>query len=548
MIEDNRTEKGRIQVHAARHQSRHYLRTGSLTRFRAVTGKVGALLLAFAGLLTSVRCEAEPCVLDPGNTQGKWDGWGTSLCWFAKVFGDRDDLADVLFTTNLVTLDDQSLPGLGLNIVRYNAGACSTNAVGGRSMVLSRAVPRWKQIEGFWLHPQSEDPQSTSWDWSVDANQRALLQKARDRGADRFELFSNSPMWWMCGNFNPSGAAQATDDNLPPENYEKFAVYLATIAQYAREHWGVSFTSVEPFNEPISAYWSASGRQEGCHFSHASQAAVIKLLRAELNERGLHGLAIAASDENQYDEAVDTWRRFDDSTRALVDQINVHGYQGEKGRRQELSQITRGKRLWNSEYGNGEPDGLDLARDVHLDFQFLRPTAWAYWQPLDDGNRGGWGLLPVNMRRATIGRANPKYFVLAQYSRHIRPGMLILTTGDAESVAAFDPIGRKLIIVALNNTATRGEKTYDLAKFELTASTVRSWITQPLGDARYQPQSPEASGTKLVVSLPPHSIQTFELAVQVRPPKPLPDGHTNDSSLRAVGEPVINSAEPSRKN
>src|SRR5690606_35750259 len=149
-------------------------------------------------------------------TQGTWDAWGTSLCWFANVFGDRDDVADVLFTLNTVTLEGQALPGLGLNMVRYNAGACSTNEVDGQRIVLSRAIPVWKQIQGYWLDGKSEDPNSPSWDWSVDARQRAMLLKARDRGVNWFELFSNSPMWWMCANRNPSGAARATDDNLPP--------------------------------------------------------------------------------------------------------------------------------------------------------------------------------------------------------------------------------------------------------------------------------------------------------------------------------------------
>lgn len=35
---------------------------------------------------------------DPSETFGTWEGWGTSLAWWANVFGDRDDLADAIFT------------------------------------------------------------------------------------------------------------------------------------------------------------------------------------------------------------------------------------------------------------------------------------------------------------------------------------------------------------------------------------------------------------------------------------------------------------------
>ena len=43
--------------------------------------------------------------------------WLKSL---AKAFGDRDDIADAIFTMKSVTIAGETVPGLGLNIVRYN--------------------------------------------------------------------------------------------------------------------------------------------------------------------------------------------------------------------------------------------------------------------------------------------------------------------------------------------------------------------------------------------------------------------------------------------
>ena len=37
-----------------------------------------------------------------------------------KAFGDRDDIADAMFTMESATIGDEKVPGLGLNIVRYN--------------------------------------------------------------------------------------------------------------------------------------------------------------------------------------------------------------------------------------------------------------------------------------------------------------------------------------------------------------------------------------------------------------------------------------------
>lgn len=88
---------------------------------------------------------------------------------------------------------------------RYNVGGCSYNTVQGKSIQLSPNIPKWKQIAGFWIDPASNDTKSkASWTWDVDTNQIAALEKCIARGVNNIEFFSNSPMWWMLNNFNPS--------------------------------------------------------------------------------------------------------------------------------------------------------------------------------------------------------------------------------------------------------------------------------------------------------------------------------------------------------
>lgn len=153
-----------------------------------------ALLLA---ALASLAAADETTTVNPSSNWGTWEGFGTSLCWWAKAFGDRDDLADIVFSLNSTTLGKQDLPGLGLTIARYNAGATSFSSYDGSSIVVSPKIVHSRQMDAYWINWASESPTSSSWNWSTDANQRSMLEKAAARGANKFELFSNSPVWWM---------------------------------------------------------------------------------------------------------------------------------------------------------------------------------------------------------------------------------------------------------------------------------------------------------------------------------------------------------------
>ncbi|KAG2868320.1 hypothetical protein PC113_g1130 [Phytophthora cactorum] len=166
-----------------------------------------------------------------------WDGWGTSL----YVFGDREDIADLLFTTkDAVTLNGStsSLPALGLTIARYNIGGSANNVVDDSgtevSMETSDNMPAFKLMETFWLDWMSKDPTSTSWNWDADAKQRAMVGLATQRDVDILEAFSNSPPWWMTNNHATAGGDDGDKDNLEDWNHDQFALYLATVVSHAR--------------------------------------------------------------------------------------------------------------------------------------------------------------------------------------------------------------------------------------------------------------------------------------------------------------------------
>ncbi|MEV7085798.1 glycoside hydrolase [Streptomyces sp. NPDC093085] len=485
-----------------------------MIRRRTLLAAAGGGLLGSALATGTARADAT-IPIGPSATYGTWEGWGTSLAWWANVFGARDDFADIFFTTRSTTYNGTSLPGLGLNIARYNLGACSGNSVNGESMVASPNIPAFKQIEGYWQDWTNEDPASAAWKWSADAAQRAMLVKATARGATS-ELFANSPMWWMCYNHNPSGAANG-GNNLQSWNYRQHAAHLAAVALYARQNWGVNFATVEPFNEPSSSWWTATGTQEGCYVDASVQSAVLPYLRGELNQRGLTGTRISASDETSYDLARTTWNSFSATTKGYVDQVNVHGYQGSGGRRDLLySDITTaGKVLWNSETGDSDATGMTMASNLLYDFRWLHPTAWVYWQVMDPS--AGWAMIAYDAATLQPRAVQTKYYVMAQFSRHIRPGMTIIDTGVSYAVAALDRSARRLVIVAANTATTAQTLTFDLSAFTTvtggTNGLVPRWntVTTGGGDLYTARSDTYLSGKTVAVPFAARSVQTLQV-------------------------------------
>jgi galactan endo-1,6-beta-galactosidase len=455
-----------------------------------------------------------------------WEGWGVSLCWWAGVFGTREDIADALYTltpaasvANNIQSTPWTVPALGLNIARYNVGGSSTKSYAGASMTSSGRVPQFRFMDGYWIDWASSDPASSSWDWSRDFNQRSMLQLAHKRGADKLEMFSNTPMWWMLDNHNICGAATG-GTNLQAWNQKNHSVYMATVAKYARDHWGIEFNTVEPFNEPSSWWWNGiTGTQEGCHFDADTMSSVIKFLREELDARGLNSIQVSASDENTYDLARDTWSKLSADARQKVGRVNTHGYQKENGRRDLLySDVhSQGKALWNSEYGEDDASGLTLAKNLNLDFEWLHNRAWVYWQALDSG---GWGLIESNPGDNWIGHINTKWYVLAHYSRHIRQGFQILQTSMGDNVvAAYDPVGHKMVIVCLNADSSAADMQFQITSSDFqvrdASQLVSRWETD-IGSgkvlyAAHQDLKLSNNGYQLNASLQPKTIQTFEI-------------------------------------
>jgi len=464
-------------------------------------------------------------VVDPADDFGPWQGWGSSLSWWARAVGgtqNADYYADLIYTLN----ERDGLPSLGLNVVRYNVGGGGMN----QPQENKGSKLQWQMdIHGYWTDPKNNDP--ISWNWSADENQRAMMQKARDRGADLFEMFSDSPMWWMNSNRSTAGS-ETSGDCLLAENYDRFAFYIAAVARHFADHWGIKLDSVEPFNEPSANWWKFPGRQEGCHFDVGTQQAIVERLRRALDQVKLNDVAVAAADENNMDAGLTTWNMYSQDTRAQVGRFNVHGYSNGSEpyrgpNRVELRRAVGKKRIFLSEYGDGDASGYTLAEEIVRDLNELRPSAWIYWQPVEpDVPEFGWGLINANYidthdrpspQKTPFVRVNRKFFVLGQFTRYLRPGYHLIEVKDPRSIAAYDPISRRLVIVKVTGAAAE-QIQFDLSKFSSVADTIQvlATTTTPGGNVPDWKQHSEAlrltGGAEqrfIQTSLYPKSVYTF---------------------------------------
>jgi galactan endo-1,6-beta-galactosidase len=458
-------------------------------------------------------------VVDPGAETRTWDGWGSSLAWWGRAIGgtrNADFYADLIYTTKTV----EGYPGLGLNIVRYNVGG------GGVQQPEENKGPKlqWQMdIHGYWQNPKERDP--AKWDWWLDANQRAMMRKARDRGANVFEMFSDSPMWWMNSNRSTSGS-ETGGDCLAAGNIGRFAIYLANVARYAADHWDIKFGSVEPFNEPSAMWWKYPGRQEGCHFDVNTQKTMAQALRKELDRLGLENVVVAAADENDIDQGLQTWQGYDEATRAFIGKVNVHGYYRgtdpyRGSNRTELRCASGDQRLWQSEYGEPDGSGLTLGRSIILDLKELKPSAWVYWQPVEP--QSGWGMLNAEYvdtddqldlsRETRLLTVNRKFYVYGQFTRFIRPGYRILAVDDSDSVAAYDPAQHRLVIVTVTGDKEKSVS-YELSKFKFGNGTVQRVATttaprEGVPDWKQRTDLLPLDHSVLTTTLYPNSVYTF---------------------------------------
>ncbi|NGO48367.1 RICIN domain-containing protein [Streptomyces ureilyticus] len=520
------------------------------TRSRRLLGAAGLTALATGAALVSapsstaqVAAADTPSVTvrpDPSYKHDKFEGWGTSLVWFANATGDyppavREKLAKLLF-------DDS---GLALNIARYNIG-------GGNAPDVKDYLRAGGAVEGWWKAPAGTTREDTDWwsaedknDWNpkADATQRWWVDRIK-KDITHWETFSNSPPWFMTESGYVSGGFDSKTDQLKPESVEDFAKYLVGATERLEKAHKIDVDTLDPFNEPNTDYWGTKlgpdgeptgGRQEGAHMGPELQQKVLRAL-APVLKKSRTDAEISAMDETNPNIFTQNWLSYPQEVRDLVEQMNVHTY-GTAGRTsaRDLAKA-EDKPLWMSEvegdWGDGQSftdmrPGLGLAQRMVDDLRELEPSAWVFWQPVEDYDNmkpggesakgGNWGSIQLPFSCTSEDTlescpiyTNTKFDTARNFTHYIKPGDRLIQVNDTSSAAAVSKKGDGASVVHVNSTTGARSVTVDLSKFGKVSS--KATVTPVVTSADNKLERHKAirvSDRKATFTVPAQSVTSF---------------------------------------
>ena len=456
------------------------------------------------------------------SDNGKFQGWGTSLCWWANRIGYSETLtqkaAELFFSPN----------GLNLNIMRYN--------IGGGDDPAHKHIKRTDSMVPGWLDYNPETKEAT-YCYNNDANQLNVLKACYKANENAYvEVFSNSPPYFMTISGCSSGGKDPNKNNLRDDCYEAFAEYVGAVTEYINNTLNIKVSAVSPMNEPNTDFWQyQSEKQEGCHFDAGDpQNRVLIATYEAIKRRNLPDVELVCSDETATDKAITAYKAYSPEVKGILKRISTHTYSTSYARKLGKLMQAEDKNLWMTEtdwgstagIGAGEMGaGLWIAKKIIYDINTLSPSAWVLWQVIDshkskdgycgnkdsgipDTTKGFWGLAFADHDTSEI-LLTQKYYCMGQFSRYINVNDTIYHVNDSVLCAANE---KQVKLVLVNDTKRTKNIEIDLSETGRHFSTVKLIRTSgTIADGEHWTELPQEAITNnaYIAKLKSHSVTTM---------------------------------------
>jgi len=410
--------------------------------------------------------------------------------WYKKFPQEtREQILDTLYT-----LKDN---GLGLNICRFlmpvgdNPGHKHMGRLSGdanRAFEPEDGVFQWHGHENILWHGQG----------------------AQKRGAKMWANWYSVP-YWLTVSGCTAGSKDGTSDNLIAGKEERFIKHVCNVLKHFKESWAVDFDYLSVINEPEADWWKAGGGQPGCHVSPEQAIKLTKILDRKLNEYEFD-YQIVAYDAAYTNTSSYLKQMLNSEAEKNIDVISCHQYHTSPQALKEWNKLAvkYNKSLWMSEWGDWQNAGyphdkpleqsVNYANKIHEALTALKVNAWVIWEP---------GFLFDAKDKSLVPRK--AYWTVAQYSRHIRPGMTQIgsaaSSDSCKTTVWVDQNKKTLVVVSFNSSNEAINAIYNTSAFD-DISVDKIFLTSPTDNYK-QISKGTAESNCFKISIPARSTITL---------------------------------------
>lgn len=323
--------------------------------------------------------------------------------------------------------------------------------------------------------PEAFEPEEGVFEWNSYNDLLWKAQGAEERGAKMWAYWFSMP-YWLTVSGCTAGNGDGTTNNLRAGKESRFAEHMCSVLRHFREAWDIEFDYVSAINEPECDWWDYGGGQPGCHVSSDQAVLIYAALKEQLALYSLAPLLVAY--DSAYTNTVTYLNSLlGSSVENDLSVLTCHQYSTSDWGLREWAYIRSRyqKSLWMSEWGDWTnaqypgytPGGdahqqmMNYADKIHEALSTLKANGWVMWEPefIFDTQAGNF-----QPRKA--------YWAVAQYSRHVRPGMVMIQAQsdnpDLKTTAwlgTSTTAGRDIVLVTVNNGASPISVNFDLSEF-----------------------------------------------------------------------------------